>query len=332
MAESVDALVSNTNDSNVVPVRPRLRVHREKSPDLMSKIGRFFYCVQAPRGDVDRAGGSEILRRLEDVAFLTVVERDLLHVVQREAAQVDLAVLGVAQLDAVVEYGHVVGAHRTDVDGLQTAHAAVILELHACEVADGVGHREAVQALQVDLLEHLRGDDLAVFGDDGRAENDDFPDLLDAVQFAGTVPDRGGVRSAGRGGSTPSRNECEAQERKADLLHDAFGINGSFGKTIDSTAAMQRNRMKSLHACCRFGPVLRRLRNQSVMQGRSSDSFRRRRLPGCTPVAEDCRNLTYPFPDRNLQQRELLPTFTAFPFDRPETACGLLSNLCAAKI
>ena len=28
MAESVDALVSNTNDSNVVPVRPRLRVHR----------------------------------------------------------------------------------------------------------------------------------------------------------------------------------------------------------------------------------------------------------------------------------------------------------------
>lgn len=28
MAESVDALVSNTNDSNVVPVRPRLRVQR----------------------------------------------------------------------------------------------------------------------------------------------------------------------------------------------------------------------------------------------------------------------------------------------------------------
>ncbi len=29
MAESVDALVSNTNDSNVVPVRPRLRVLTE---------------------------------------------------------------------------------------------------------------------------------------------------------------------------------------------------------------------------------------------------------------------------------------------------------------
>ena len=30
MAESVDALVSNTNDSNVVPVRPRLRVRNNR--------------------------------------------------------------------------------------------------------------------------------------------------------------------------------------------------------------------------------------------------------------------------------------------------------------
>ena len=37
---------------------------------------------------------------------------------------------------------------------------------------------------------------------------------------------------------------------------------------------------------CRSGPVLRRLRNQFVMQGRSSDSFRFRCLPGYPPVAE----------------------------------------------
>lgn len=36
----------------------------------------------------------------------------------------------------------------------------------------------------------------------------------------------------------------------------------------------------------RFTPILRRLRNQSVMQGRSSDLFRLRRLPGYPPVAE----------------------------------------------
>lgn len=29
MAELVDALVSNTSDSNIVPVRPRLRVHQQ---------------------------------------------------------------------------------------------------------------------------------------------------------------------------------------------------------------------------------------------------------------------------------------------------------------
>ncbi len=39
MAESVDALVSNTNDSNVVPVRPRLWVH---SQDFSIFSGSLF--------------------------------------------------------------------------------------------------------------------------------------------------------------------------------------------------------------------------------------------------------------------------------------------------
>lgn len=42
MAESVDALVSNTNDSNVVPVRLRLRVLFENLNDLIYKLLRFF--------------------------------------------------------------------------------------------------------------------------------------------------------------------------------------------------------------------------------------------------------------------------------------------------
>ena len=164
----------------------------------------------APRGYVDRSGGSEILGRLENVAFLTVVERYFLHVVQREASQIDLSVLGVAQLDAVVEHGHVVGAHRADVDGFQTAHAAVVFELHAREIADGVGHRKTVQPLQVDVFEDLRRDDLAVFGDDGSADDDDLADFLDAVQFSDVAPVRGGVGGVGRRVITPPRNECEA--------------------------------------------------------------------------------------------------------------------------
>ena len=42
MAELVDALVSNTNDSNVVPVRSRLRVLFENLNDLIYKLLRFF--------------------------------------------------------------------------------------------------------------------------------------------------------------------------------------------------------------------------------------------------------------------------------------------------
>ena len=41
MAESVDALVSNTNDSNVVPVRPRLRVRKKNTSLFFSEV--FFY-------------------------------------------------------------------------------------------------------------------------------------------------------------------------------------------------------------------------------------------------------------------------------------------------
>ena len=44
MAESVDALVSNTNDSNVVPVRPRLRVPIKNPKWLIhSCLGFLFY-------------------------------------------------------------------------------------------------------------------------------------------------------------------------------------------------------------------------------------------------------------------------------------------------
>ena len=183
----------------------------------------------APRGDVDRSGGSEILGRLENIALLTVVERDLLHVVQREAPQIDLSVLGVAQLDAVVEHGHVVSAHRADVDGLQAAHAAIVLELHAREIADGIGHREAVQPLQVDILEDLRRDDLAVFGDDGRPDNDDLADLLDTVQPAGITPDPDRIGFAGRGrrscgAAPPARNANHRSERQSRFIMRQISI------------------------------------------------------------------------------------------------------------
>ena len=52
MAESVDALVSNTNDSNVVPVRPRLRVLERKDKTLL--IGALSFLIFPSRPHRDR--------------------------------------------------------------------------------------------------------------------------------------------------------------------------------------------------------------------------------------------------------------------------------------
>ena len=53
MAESVDALVSNTNDSNVVPVRPRLRVQSQSAVNqqivFLCRGSSSGYLVAQPR-------------------------------------------------------------------------------------------------------------------------------------------------------------------------------------------------------------------------------------------------------------------------------------------
>ena len=113
-----------------------------------------------PRLQVDAPGGAEVLGGLEDGALLSVVERHRLHVVEREASQVHHAVLRVAQLDAVVEHAHMVRPHAADVHGLESAHPSVVLDLHAGEVADGIGDTVRPQALQSVAGQPLCRDDL----------------------------------------------------------------------------------------------------------------------------------------------------------------------------
>ena len=48
-----------------------------------------------------------------------------------------------------------VGAHAADVNGLDAADAAVILDLHACEVPQRVGDTVAVETLQFVALQGL---------------------------------------------------------------------------------------------------------------------------------------------------------------------------------
>ena len=87
------------------------------------------------------------------------------------------AVLRVAYLDAVVENAQVVSAHGSDVHGLESAHAAVVLDLHAREIPNRVGHRLSGESLQPRAGEFLHGDDrfFAPLGGDGHFVQMELP-------------------------------------------------------------------------------------------------------------------------------------------------------------
>ena len=110
--------------------------------------------------EVDGVGGGVVLGGLEGSALLTVVEGDRLHVVEGEAAEVHYAVLGVAELHPVVEYSHVLAAEAADVDALEPADAAEVLDLYPGEVPYRIGYRVGAEASELLAREHLYRDDL----------------------------------------------------------------------------------------------------------------------------------------------------------------------------
>ena len=110
------------------------------------------------RGEIDIAGAAEFARRLQYIAFLAVEEADFVDVLERELSEIHLPVLGVAQLYAVVVHARVLAAHAPHVDGLDAANAAVVLYLHAGEVAYSVGYVERVHVLQPLSRQLLRND------------------------------------------------------------------------------------------------------------------------------------------------------------------------------
>jgi hypothetical protein len=48
-----------------------------------------------------------------------------------------------------------IGAHGADIDGLYAADTAIILDLYAGEIAEGIGHGVAVEPLKLVAGEHL---------------------------------------------------------------------------------------------------------------------------------------------------------------------------------
>ena len=89
---------------------------------------------------MDGCAGGILLRRLQPLGFLSVIQRDHSDTIGRKPAQVHLHVLGVVHLDPVQEDAHMLAAEAPDIDGLESAHSPVVLDLHAGEPAEDVGH------------------------------------------------------------------------------------------------------------------------------------------------------------------------------------------------
>ena len=53
-------------------------------------------------------------------------------------------------------------SHRTDIDGLDSPHSAIIFELYAGEITQGICHRERVEALEFRTFEGLRLNDIFI--------------------------------------------------------------------------------------------------------------------------------------------------------------------------
>ena len=124
---------------------------------------------------------TEVAGRLEDRTLLPVVERHLLHIVERELPEVYLSVLRIPQCHPVVGDTQVMGTHRTDVHRLDAAHTPIVLQLDAREIAQRVGHGMGVQLLQLLPFQLLTGHHLT----HGRTgHDDDLPYVLYGIQLA----------------------------------------------------------------------------------------------------------------------------------------------------
>ena len=109
-------------------------------------------------------------RREEGGLLLPLAEADVGGVAEGVASEVDLAVLGVVDGDAVDGDGRELATESAGGDGLHAAHAAVVLELHAGKVAQGIGHAVAAQPLKAAAVEclgryHLLIGPLGIHGD-----------------------------------------------------------------------------------------------------------------------------------------------------------------------
>ena len=110
----------------------------------------FFICrkLRPAAAQIHGARIPEIFGRLEDFAFLPVVQGDFLHVVEGEFSQIYLSVLSVSQLYPVIKDSYMVGSQATDIYGFQSAYPSVVFQLYPREITYGIGYGETVETSQ----------------------------------------------------------------------------------------------------------------------------------------------------------------------------------------
>ena len=96
-------------------------------------------------------------RREEGGLLLSLAEADVGGVAEGVASEVDLAVLGVVDGDAVDGDGGELATEPAGGDGLHAAHAAVVLEGDACHLLDGVAELDGAEMLYLGGVEDLGG-------------------------------------------------------------------------------------------------------------------------------------------------------------------------------
>ena len=105
--------------------------------------------------DIQRSSTAKVFCGLKDFALLSVVKGNLFHILQRELSQIHCAVLGIANFYAIIENAQMMCAHRTDVNGFQAAHTAIIFDLHTGKVTQGICHAVRAQAFQFGTFQPL---------------------------------------------------------------------------------------------------------------------------------------------------------------------------------
>ncbi len=122
-----------------------------------------FGKLRPARTHINLPGIAKIARRLQNLTFLPIVQRKSLHVIKRKLTEINLAVLRITQRHTIIHHTRMISTHRAYIHRLYAPYPAIILHLHAGEIAQRVGHRITVKPLQLIARERLHRNHILLY-------------------------------------------------------------------------------------------------------------------------------------------------------------------------